>query len=238
MAGADCVKFQLFRWEDVHLAPHTQDKRFEMPPEWIPDLAQEAADHDMDFACTPFAPWACDVIRPYVKFWKIGSFEALRKDIFLKTSDKMRAISLGRVREKDRHHLMRLYQCDCFLHCVSDYPTSQKDAALWRLRKLLNHRPYFKPDHDQPLPLVGLSDHSIGYEVVLVAVGMGVKLVEKHLQLHEQPQSPDSGPWSLKPDEFSDMVMKVRRVQDSMFERPFEMKEYFGRKEHWGERCV
>jgi len=237
MAGADCVKFQLFTWDDVHLAPQTQDKRFELPPEWIPDLCQEAHDHEMDFACTPFAPWACDVLRKYVVFWKIGSFEALRKDIFDATTDKFRVISLGRVTEEDRRHLMRVYQSDIFLHCVSNYPTHLQDMALWRFRKIQRHRPYYKRSAPQTR-VSGVSDHSAGYIVPIYVAGMGAIIIEKHLKLLDQPDSPDSGPWALAPDRFSDMVTKIRAIERSLEPRRFEMKDYLGRKEHWGERCV
>jgi len=227
--GADAVKFQLYRWEDIVTVPGAQDPRFELPPDWVPELAERAHSLGMDFLCTPFAPWAVEALRPYVGAWKIASFEALRPDLFLATDDKVRIISIGMITEEERMDLMALCPYDIFLHCVSSYPVRLKSSGLWRMKRLArrHHR-------------IGISDHTTGWESVVSAVTMGARTIEKHIRLKNQPPSPDNGPWALRPARFKKMVKAIRAVQASMDlpypSRPTKLPEYEGRKVHWGRK--
>lgn len=218
-AGADAIKFQLFHWEDIVDDPELRDPRYEIPEHWIAGWAHEARLRGLDFLCTPFAPWAIEVLRPHVAAWKIGSFEANRWDLVRATEDKVRLISCGML---DNDAYCRLLHTGLEnwvpLHCVSRYPTKLAESALYRLAS--------------PSPHKGISDHTAGWDSVLVAIGMGARTVEKHLALLEQPDTPDSGPWALRPYRFREMVITIRDVEKSLHSNGFDLPGYPGRKVH------
>jgi len=219
-AGANAIKFQLFRWEDVVTDPAMRDPKFELPPHWISALAFEAHELCLDFLCTPFAPWAIEILRPHVDAWKIGSFEANRWDLLRATEDKVRLISTGMLDDDAHCRLLHVgLEGIIPLHCVSRYPTQLEESALYRLVR--------------PYPYKGASDHTAGWESILVAIGLGARTVEKHIALYEQEESPDSGTWALRPARFSFMVSDIRKVEKALL-RPseFELPEVPRRKLH------
>ena len=87
--GCDGVKFQLFKIEDL-FAPeilawseeHRRRADWELPLEFIPELAEYTHKCGLKFSCTPFYLEAVDILEPYVDFYKIASYELLWLDIF------------------------------------------------------------------------------------------------------------------------------------------------------------
>ena len=63
----------------------------------------------------------------------------------------------------------------------------------------------------------GLSDHSPGHIVPVVATAMGARLIEKHLVLDREDGSIDSG-FSMEPEEFQEMADAVRQAHASLGE--------------------
>ena len=91
------------------------------------------------------------------------------------------------------------------MHCLSDYPSKWEDANLRAIHTL---------KYAFHLP-VGFSDHSEGIELSLVAVGMGAVIIEKHITLDRDMVGGDHKA-SLEPDEFNNMVKKIRRVENAL----------------------
>jgi sialic acid synthase SpsE len=59
---------------------------------------------------------------------------------------------------------------------------------------------------------VGYSDHTLGIGVAVAAVCFGARVIEKHFTLDRNAPGPDHAA-SLEPDELSDMVAEIRRVE-------------------------
>ena len=59
---------------------------------------------------------------------------------------------------------------------------------------------------------VGVSDHSMGSLVPMVAVALGATIVEKHFILSRSVGGPDAA-FSMEPHEFKQMVQNVRNVE-------------------------
>src|SRR5579864_7420887 len=87
-AGADAVKFQLFRADALYPpgagpADYLQDgediygliKRMELPTEWLPALRERSAALGLDLLVTPFDEGSADEIDPFVRAFKIASYE-------------------------------------------------------------------------------------------------------------------------------------------------------------------
>lgn len=91
------------------------------------------------------------------------------------------------------------------LHCVSAYPAPCEESNLRAIRTL---REVFG------VP-VGLSDHTLGWEVALAGVALGASIVEKHFTLDRALPGPDHSS-SLEPDELRRMIEQLRRVESAL----------------------
>ncbi len=58
------------------------------------------------------------------------------------------------------------------------------------------------PDFDD---FAGLSDHTIGIDMVKIAIARGASIIEKHFCLEHNPDYPDND-WSMTPDELRELV--------------------------------
>ena len=88
------------------------------------------------------------------------------------------------------------------LHCTTDYPTPLEDVNL---RAMLTLR-------DELQVEVGYSDHTGGITVAPIAVGLGARVIEKHLTLDQSLPGPDHLA-SLEPADFAAMVRDIRIVE-------------------------
>ncbi|MDI6615401.1 MAG: N-acetylneuraminate synthase family protein, partial [Syntrophaceae bacterium] len=92
-----------------------------------------------------------------------------------------------------------------FLKCTAAYPAPYDEMNL---RTMTNMAQTFQ------VP-TGLSDHSLGDAIPVAAVAMGASMIEKHLTLSRAVPSPDSS-FSLEPEEFREMVEKIRNVEAAL----------------------
>jgi len=91
------------------------------------------------------------------------------------------------------------------LKCTSAYPAPAEEANLRTIPELA--RRFGCP--------VGLSDHTMGIAVPVVAVALGACIIEKHLCLRRTDGGPD-GAFSLEPQEFKAMVEAVRTTEKAL----------------------
>ncbi len=89
-----------------------------------------------------------------------------------------------------------------FLHCVSSYPTNEKDLNL-------NSIKFLKEKLDT---IIGFSDHTLGYEGAVLAAGCGAKIIEKHITISKKMFGPDHK-ISMEPKEFNIFVNKIRKTE-------------------------
>lgn len=90
------------------------------------------------------------------------------------------------------------------LHCNTEYPTPYDDVnlnVLSTLKERYNTR-------------VGYSDHTIGIEVPIAAVGIGAEIIEKHFTLDKSLPGPDQE-CSLNPEELINLVTSIRNIEKS-----------------------
>ena len=91
------------------------------------------------------------------------------------------------------------------LVCTSSYPANPVDSHLNRISTI---KKFFEVE-------VGLSDHTLGIGVSLAAIGMGAKVIEKHLTLKRSDGGPDAA-FSLEPNEFKNLVVEGSRAFTSL----------------------
>lgn len=92
------------------------------------------------------------------------------------------------------------------LHCVSQYPTHPDNLNLNTIKYLQNNYSDYS---------IGFSDHTIGIAAPIVAVGMGAKIIEKHITIDRNMKGTDQA-GSLGPDGVYRMVRDIRITEKWM----------------------
>jgi N,N'-diacetyllegionaminate synthase len=90
---------------------------------------------------------------------------------------------------------------DVVLHCVSRYPSKIEDANLRVISDWIHHY------------LIGLSDHTPGYETAIAATALGAVMIEKHFKLDDDCID---AAYSLDPVGFKTMAVAVRAIWKGM----------------------
>ena len=92
------------------------------------------------------------------------------------------------------------------LHCTTEYPTKYSDINLNVMKTLMREFPDNK---------IGFSDHSIGYQVPIMAAALGASIIEKHFTIDNNLPGPDQKA-SGTPDVFKKMVNGIRIAEKAM----------------------
>jgi N-acetylneuraminate synthase len=223
--GCAGVKFQLFRIRDL-FAPEALAKRpellareaWELPPEFIPEIAKHARNRKLEFSCTPFYLDAVELLSPHVDFFKIASYELLWDSLLqaCAKTGKPIVISIGMaVAAEVEHAVSTLEQSGCrdltILGCTSGYPTPPDQAnlaVLESLNALASRRPDMKI-------AVGWSDHTVEPGVIHRAVHrFGATMVEFHLDIDGQGEEYSTGHCWL-PEAIEAVIQAVQLGCDS-----------------------
>jgi N-acetylneuraminate synthase len=226
-AGADAVKFQTFRAEDLvvpgaptagYQARQTGEsdqfamlRKLELGEAAHVQLRAHCNAIGIEFFSTPFSEDAVDLlVRLGVQRIKLPSGELTHRALVAKAAATQLPLiastgmaTLAEVQEAlawveaARGHRREV----TVLHCTSAYPA--EDAAL-------NLRAIETLAQATGLP-AGYSDHSTGIEAALAAAALGATVIEKHLTLDRSLPGPDHAA-SLEPAEFAAMVRGIRRI--------------------------
>ena len=225
-AGADAVKFQTFRAEDLYVedsgdVEYLDDERsiyeiienMEMPYEWIPELHAYCHDHGVEFLSTPFDERSAEELAEYVPVWKIASYTSshipflkhlagTEKPIIMSTGahelDEV-AESVSALRDAGVSDLV-------VLQCVAAYPTPLSEINVRVIETL-------QQEFDV---LSGLSDHTLDpVTAPSAAVALGASVVEKHFTLDKSMEGPDHQ-FALEPDELDQMMTAIRDTERTL----------------------
>jgi len=184
-----------------------------MPWEWHATLRDEAERLGLVFFSTPFDFTAVDFLESMGNpIYKIASFEINDIPLIEYAASKGKPMimstgvaTIGEIQEAI-DACKRVGNIDItLLKCTSSYPAPIEAANL---RTIPNMAETFGVK-------VGLSDHTIGSIVPVVAVAMGAKVIEKHFILDRAVGGPDAS-FSMTPAEFKDMVQQVRTAESAM----------------------
>src|SRR3990167_842855 len=91
------------------------------------------------------------------------------------------------------------------MHCVSSYPTSNRDVNLGYMRIL-------KEKWSIP---GGYSGHERGVPITVAAVAMGANIIERHFTLDRTMKGPDHAA-SLEPHGLEELIRHVRAVDEAL----------------------
>lgn len=226
--GADAVKFQSFVPEEM-ITPQAPKAKYQIRAtgsqesqfDRLKRLSLSKADHlDLQsysrskqilFFSSPFDISSANLLKEIdIPFFKIASGEITNYPLIKKvvSFNKPVILSTGMATVKEIEEVLDLFDNKSqliLMHCVSDYPAAWSQANLKAIQVLAQK---FK------LP-VGFSDHTEGFELSLVAVGLGAVAIEKHITLDKNMEGGDHKA-SLIPEEFKEFVFKIREVEKSL----------------------
>lgn len=193
-----------------------------MPWEWHEELFEYARSIDFTLFSTPFDKTAVDLLEKCGNpIYKIASFEITDIPLIRYAAGKGKPmiLSTGIATEEElRDAVEACYSVGnkdvCLLKCTSEYPARLEDANLLTM---LDMKERFGCK-------VGLSDHTIGDEVAVVAASMGASVIEKHFILDREIGGPDAS-FSMTPEEFARMVQRVELVEKIRGEVNYAMTE-------------
>ena len=231
-SGADAVKIQTYTADTITIESDKEYFRINgtlwngmtlhqlyrdacTPWEWQPKIKEVVEKLGMDFFSSPFDPTAVTFLESIdVSAYKVASPEIIDIPLLrlIGATCKPVILSTGMATLSEIDEAVSTLR-DCgttellLLKCTSAYPAPVNEMNL---RTMQHMAQTFGVS-------VGLSDHSMGYEVAVAAVALGACAIEKHLTLSRSDGGPDSG-FSMEPAEFKAMVDAVRIVEQSVGE--------------------
>lgn len=228
-AGAGAVKFQTFRASDI-VSPHVPADAYpgwnvadqfdrwidfvetlELPYEAYDELLHEARALGLEFISTPASFKALDfLVEKRIDAIKIASMDVNNLP-FLKRVGETKLPVILSTGMSTLDEIAEAVDCLdqsrlAILHCVSSYPLKYEDANL---RNIVTLQERF------PLP-VGFSNHALGHDLDIAAVACGAALIEKHFTLDRRNPKPAEHHFSMEPDEFREMVERVRMIERAL----------------------
>lgn len=231
-AGADAVKIQTYTADTITLNCDAEDFRVKgtlwdgrtlydlyqeayTPWEWHQAIFDEAKKCGLICFSTPFDKTAVDFLEDLGNpIMKIASFEITDIPLieYAAKKGKPMVISTGIAMPEDIELAVKTCKNAgnddiTLLKCTSSYP-APIDAANLMTMVDMKQRYGVK---------VGLSDHTMGYDVAVAAVALGATLVEKHFILDRSIGGPDAA-FSMEIGEFAAMVKSIRNVEKAIGE--------------------
>lgn len=226
--GVDAVKFQVKDIEKAFSkelldAPYVNDNSFgktyrehkialEFSEEQLKQIYDYAKNLDIICFSTPFDTNSVDLLeRIDNPIYKISSFHvtdlALIEYVCKTGKPILLSTGMSTINEIDKAiDLIRKYTNQfVLLHCVSCYPTEDKDINLRVI-------PTLRSRYDCQ---VGYSGHERGVAICTSAIALGACVIERHFTLDRTMKGPDHAS-SVEPPGMSLIVNRAKRMFDAM----------------------
>lgn len=229
-AGADAVKFQTFRTENLvcrnaKKAAYQMEttsaeesqfdmlKKLELTTDMHTELIRYCHEKNIMFLSTPFDVDSLHyLVECGLGIIKIPSGEITNYPLLREAakSGKRIILSSGMTTSDEVREAVAVLKENgsadiTVLHCNTEYPTPFSDVNLRAMQTI-------REEIGVP---VGYSDHTQGIEVAIAAAALGAEVIEKHFTLDKNMQGPDHKA-SLEPDELAEMVRSVRHIEQAL----------------------
>ena len=212
-AGAHAVKLQaidparLVRPEQAERI--AQLERFRLGQDEFAAVADAAHERGLAFACTPFDLGAVEWLEPMVDAYKIASGDndvhALIEACAERSKPVIVSSGMGGLEAARGAQAVVARHGAPFaaLHCVSAYPTPPDAAHLATIPLLARELGC----------TVGYSDHTLGVDACVLAVGLGARILEKHVTLAHDHSDFRDHQLSAEPDELKLLCERVAEAE-------------------------
>jgi pseudaminic acid synthase len=229
-AGANCIKLQTYTAETLTIDSDKPDflingtiwggkNYFQLyseaytPWEWHKELFEVANSEGLICFSSPFDKSAVDFLENLnVPAYKIASFEITDIPLieYVASKGKPIIISTGIATTEDIE--LAIDTCRrmgneqiALLKCTSSYPAPIDEANMLMIKDMA----------ERYNVITGLSDHTMGSTVPVVATCFGAKIIEKHFILDRSIGGPDAS-FSMDEAEFTAMVKAVREAESAI----------------------
>ncbi len=226
-AGADAVKFQTFRAEQVvtvagKMAGYQKRnlgvgesqlemlRKLEFREEWYPAVMRRACEKNIIFLSTPHGGFAsADLLQGLgVPAFKFGSGDLTNLPLlkYAARFKKPMLVSTGMAMLAETQEAIRAIKKTgnnkiIVFHCTTEYPCPPSEVNLRVLGTF----------QEKLGVLVGYSDHTDGPQASLMAATLGACAIEKHFTLDRNMPGPDQKA-SMEPVLFKAMVEQLKLV--------------------------
>lgn len=227
-AGADAVKFQTFKTEqvvtkEVKMAEYQKKntgkeetqfsmlKKLELEESFYPKLLSYAKNKKIILLSTPHGGFeSVDLLREIgIPAFKFGSGDLTNLPVLQYAAGFKKPMILG----TGMANMVEVKEAvDCIkktgnnkiivLHCTTNYPCPDEEVNLRAMQTMMKELNV----------LVGYSDHTLGFQTPLMAAALGACVIEKHFTLDRSLPGPDHKS-SLEPEELNDMIRMVKKSQ-------------------------
>ncbi|WP_306353552.1 pseudaminic acid synthase [Flavobacterium sp. '19STA2R22 D10 B1'] len=238
-AGADCIKFQTYTADTITIDSNKEDflikgtiwegknlyKLYQeafTPWEWHEVLFKVAEEEGLVCFSSPFDKTAVDFLETLnVPAYKIASFEITDIPLIEYVASKGKPIILSTGIAEQADIELALEACErmgnndvALLKCTSSYPAPIEEANMCMVKDLA----------ERYNVISGLSDHTMGSTVPIVATVFGAKIIEKHFILDRSIGGPDAS-FSMNEEEFTAMVKAVREAEQAIGKVDYTLTE-------------
>ena len=229
-AGADCIKLQTYTADTLTIDSDKEDfiikgtiwegrnyyslyQEAYTPWEWHKKLFEVAKTEGLVCFSSPFDKTAVDFLETLnTPAYKIASFEITDIPLIEYVASKGKPIILSTGIATIEDVELALDACKrmgnndiALLKCTSSYPAPIEEANMCMIEDLASRFDVIS----------GLSDHTIGSTVPVVATCFGAKIIEKHFILNHYTGGPDAS-FSMDEIEFTAMVKAVREAEKAI----------------------
>ena len=239
-AGADAIKMQTYTADTITLDSDKPDfiinegsiwdgrtfyelyQKAYTPWEWHKELFQVAQDEGLLCFSSPFDKTAVDLLESLnAPMYKIASFEITDIPLIEYAASKMKPMIMATGISTIEDIELAVNACRkvgnndiTLLKCTSAYPAPVEEANVIMIRDLAERFGVKS----------GLSDHTIGAMVPVLAVANGAVMIEKHFILNKKVESEDAS-FSMDENEFREMVKQVRLAEAAMGKVDYSLTE-------------
>ena len=230
-AGANCIKLQTYTADTLTINSDKDDfiiksgsiwdgknyyqlyQEAYTPWEWHEELFRVAKEEGLVCFSSPFDKTAVDFLESLnVPAYKIASFEITDIPLIEYVASKGKPVILSTGIAEIEDIELALDACKrmgnndiALLKCTSSYPAPINEANMIMVKDLA----------ERFNVISGLSDHTMGATVPVVATCFGAKIIEKHFILDRSIGGPDAS-FSMNEEEFTNMVLAVREAESAI----------------------
>ena len=214
-AGANAVKFQMWRASDLYSTKHPEwktIKKSEITFKKAKILKKLADKNKIEFFCSAFYPEAVDFLEILdVKKYKVASRTCLLKDplafetlVSKAKTKKSVIISMGMGGNVKKINNLFSKNKKTFCYCISDYPLK-----------------FSKINWKKAITFDGFSDHTMGITAAIIFSTLKMQqktaeiFIEKHVKL-KNSKGPDAST-SIDVNQFADMISQIRLIEQGNF---------------------
>jgi pseudaminic acid synthase len=239
-AGADAIKLQTYTADTITIKSDSEDFKLKQgtiwdgktfhdlyqeaytPWEWHEELFNFAKQEGLICFSSPFDQTAVELLEKLnTPAYKIASFELTDIPLIELVASKGKPIILSTGIATLEDIQLAIETCKsvgntniALLKCTSSYPAPIEEANMTMIRDLA----------DKFNVVVGLSDHTMGNTVPIVATCFGAKIIEKHFILDHSIGGPDAS-FSMDEKEFASMVRAVREAEKAIGNVDYNLTE-------------